>query len=188
MSSPILFVVDHDPEALASLVGVLERRFGADDRILTERSPLTALGRLEQARARGDEVALAIADQWTPELTGIECLARVRGLYPRASRCLLVTWGDAAAYPLVRRALTLGQVDTYVLKPWGRPDERLYPLVTELLGGWTRITQPRAPIMRIIGEQWGVRCHEMRDLSRRWTSRTWRRPRRRRCAPPRSSC
>jgi thioredoxin reductase (NADPH) len=167
MGNPILFLVDDEADVLASLAAALERRFGADYRILTDRSPPSALGRLEQARDRGEAVALFVADQRTPEMTGIDWLARARDLYPHASRCVLVSWGDAEAYPLVRRALTLGRVDTYLMKPWGRPEDRLYPVISELLGSWIRIAQPNAAVLRIVGEQWASRCHEMRDLSER---------------------
>jgi thioredoxin reductase (NADPH) len=167
MDAPILFVVEDDPKTLASLAAALQRRFGADYRILTEQSPVSALARLEQVQDRGEEVALVVANQWLPGMTGIDWLVRARDVCPKASRCLLVGWGDAPAYPLVRRAMMLGQINTYLLKPWGHPEERLYPVVSEILGGWTRMTQPRVEILRIIGEPWGPRCHEMRDLSER---------------------
>jgi thioredoxin reductase (NADPH) len=79
------------PKCWRHWAAALQRRFGADYGILTDRSPISALGRLEQARDRGDAVALVVADQWTPEMTGIECLARVRNLCPQASRCLLLS-------------------------------------------------------------------------------------------------
>jgi thioredoxin reductase (NADPH) len=112
MAEPILFVVEDDPGTIASLATALERRFGADYRILTDRSPSSALTRLEKARDGGEEVALVVADLWMPEMTGIELLARARDLFPRAARCVLAAFGDAAAYPLVRRALVLGQINT----------------------------------------------------------------------------
>jgi thioredoxin reductase/DNA-binding NarL/FixJ family response regulator len=167
VAEPILFVVGDDPDTLASLATALERRFGADYRILTDRSPSSALTRLEKARGGGEEVALVVADLWMPEMTGIEALARARDLFPRAARCVLVAFGDAAAYPLVRRALVLGQINTYLLKPWGHPEERLYPVVSEILAGWVRSTRPRVAILQIVGERWARRSHELRDLSER---------------------
>jgi thioredoxin reductase (NADPH) len=67
------------------------------------------------------------------------------------------------AYPLVRRALVLGQVDTYLVKPWGTPEERLYPVVSELLSGWARIARPRQALLRIVGEQLAPRSHELKE-------------------------
>jgi thioredoxin reductase (NADPH) len=167
MADPIVFVVDDDPETLASLAAALQRRFGPDYRILTDGSPISALARLEQSCQQCEDVALVIADVWTSERSGIEWLPRVRQLYPRTPRCLLVSVGDVPAYPLVRRALVLGQVTTYLLKPWDNPEERLYPVVSELLGTWSRLTRGRGALLRIVGERWAARCHELRDLLER---------------------
>jgi thioredoxin reductase (NADPH) len=164
MPDPIVFVVDDDLEILTSLGTALERRFGADYRILTDRSPISALARLEQGCRRGEQVALLIAGLRTPEMTGLEWLARAHELCPRAARCVLTGYGDGAAYPLVRDALVLGQVDTYLRKPWGDPEERLYPVVGEILGGWARVARPRVPLLHIVGERWAARSHELRDL------------------------
>jgi thioredoxin reductase (NADPH) len=167
VADPILFVVDDDPAALADLASTLRRRFGADYRIMSDASAPLALGRIEQACRRGEEIALVVAGLRGADTAGLDWLARTRELCPRASRCVLVSYGDAAAYPLVRRALVLGQVDTYLLKPWGTPEERLYPVVSELLGNWVRIARPRQPLLHIVGEQWARRSHELRDLAER---------------------
>src|SRR2546427_11245544 len=167
MPNPILFVVDHDPEMLKCLAEALERRFGADYRVLTDCSPTAALTRLEQACARGQETALVIADQRTSEMTGLEWLARARDVRPGARRCVLVAYGDPAAFSEVRRALVLGQVDTYLGRSCDNPEERLYPVVSEILGRWTRLTRPRVPVLRVVGERWSKRSHEMRDLLER---------------------
>jgi len=157
MPDPILLLVDDDPETLASLASALERRFGADYRVLTERSPTSALARLEQACERGEDVALVVAHLWAPEMTGLDLLARVHDLCPRASRCVLVSYGDGPAYQHVRRAFVLGQLDTYLLKPWGDPEERLYPVVSEILGSWARSVRPRVALLHIVGERWAPR-------------------------------
>src|SRR5207247_1779513 len=80
--------------------------------------------------------------------------ARVHDLCPRASRCVLVSYGDGPAYQHVRRAFVLGQLDTYLLKPWGDPEERLYPVVSEILGSWARSVRPRVPLLHIVGGRW----------------------------------
>jgi thioredoxin reductase (NADPH) len=167
MPDPVLFVIDHDPFTLKCMVEALERRFGADYRVLSDTSPTAALTRLGEMCGQGEQTALVIAEQAMPEMTGIECLGRVRELCPRASRCILVGYGSAATFTQVRRALSRGQVDTYLLKPCDNPEERLYPVVSEILARWTRMTRPRVPVLRIVGERWSERCHEIRDLSER---------------------
>ncbi|HEY3065392.1 MAG TPA: FAD-dependent oxidoreductase [Methylomirabilota bacterium] len=163
MPEPILFVVDDDPATLEPLAAVLARRFGADYRILTDVSPESALARIEDACERGEKVALVIADLWTSGIIGMDWLERLRDLCPGVGRCVLVGFGDAAAYPVVRRSFALGQIDTYLLKPWGNPEDRLYPVVSELLSRWARAVLPRVPVLRIVGDRWALRCHEIRD-------------------------
>jgi thioredoxin reductase (NADPH) len=164
MSDPILFVVNDDAATLASLAGALERRFGADYRVLSDRSPVSALARLQEACEQGAPIALLVAGQWMPEMTGIDWLVQACELCPRAARCLVVSYGDATAIALTHRAMVVGLVDSVLMQPWGSPDERLYPLVSELLGGWVRMTRPRAEILRIVGGRWEPRCHELREL------------------------
>jgi DNA-binding NtrC family response regulator len=86
MPEPILFVVDDDPATLEPLAAVLERRFGADYRILVDVSPESALARIEAACERGEKLALVIADLWTSGIIGMAWLERVRELCPGAGR------------------------------------------------------------------------------------------------------
>ncbi len=160
MTEPILFVVDDDSRTLDALVTALARRFGADYQVLADTCPASAMARLEAACGRGERIALVIA-------TDLEWLTRVHDVCPLASRCVLVGLGDGAAYPGVRRALSLGQVDTFLMTPWGDCEDRLYPVVTEILAAWSRIARPRAPIIRVVGEHWARRSHELRDLLER---------------------
>jgi len=111
MHEPIVFVIDRDPDVLKCIAGALERRFGADYRILTECSPTAALARLGEACGNGEQVALVIADIWTSEMSGLEWLERARDACPKAARCVLVGWGDGEGFMQVRRALMAGQVE-----------------------------------------------------------------------------
>ena len=167
MPDPIILVVDHDPETLKCVAQALERRFGADYQIVTDGSATSALSRLEQACGRGEKVALIIADVWMTEMSGLDWLARVREACPKASRCALISYGDPEAFALVHRALTLGQVESFLIKPCDDPEERLYPVVTEILARWSRTSRPRVPLLKIVGERWSQKCHEMRDLLER---------------------
>jgi thioredoxin reductase (NADPH) len=167
MPDPVLFVLDDDREALASVATALRRRFGADYQIMTDSRPAAALAWIEQACERGETIALVIAGVRSSETTSLDWLARVHALCPRASRCVMISYGEAGTYPLVQRALVLGQVDTYLVTPLGDPEERLYPVVSEILGAWTKVTRPRVPVLRIVGERWSPRGHELRDLLER---------------------
>ena len=167
MAEPILFLVDGDPATLESLAAVLERRFRPDYRILRDVSSASALARIKEACDRGEKVALVVADVWSSGPGGPEWLVRVRELCPRAGRCVLVRFGDGSANPILRRALALGEADTYLLVPWGNPEERLYPMVSEILGNWARAAQPQPALVRVVGDRWSSRCHELLDLATR---------------------
>src|SRR5262245_54552825 len=94
---PIILVVDDEPLVLGALLDALGRRFGGDYRIIPQLSAAAALKELTQAKTKGEEIALVIADQWMPEMSGIELLGKVRELEPSAKRALLVAWGDQTA-------------------------------------------------------------------------------------------
>jgi thioredoxin reductase (NADPH) len=165
--SPVLLAVDDDPGALDRIAAELRRRYGSDYRVLCERSAAEALGRLEAMRAEGEAVALVLADQWMPDLTGEELLARARDLYPDAKRGLLVdwgAWGDRPTADAMLRAMALGHIDYYVLKPWQSPDEYFHRTVTEFLQEWSRTTASVPQEIAVVGRRWSTRCHELRSL------------------------
>ncbi len=164
---PVLCVVDDDADWLGRIGEELGRRYSSDYRILCERSAANALQRLEAMRAAGEDVAVVLAEQWIPELTGSELLARVRELHPRAKRALLITWGawgDRPTADAVLRAMALGHIDYYVLKPWQSPDELFHRTVTEFLHEWTRTHTSRPWEIAIVAERWSARAPELRSL------------------------
>src|SRR5262245_37597434 len=101
MSKPVLFVVDDDLQSLAAVAAALERRFGADYQVLKEASSEAALERLEHVCAAGRPVAMVLAGVSTADAHGLDWLTRVQELCPRASRCALISYGDAPTYPLI---------------------------------------------------------------------------------------
>ena len=105
-----------------------------------------------------------LADQWLPEATGTEFLARVRQLHPAARRVLLITWGDQASSEPILRATVLGDIDAYVVKPGTPPDEHFHRFVTEQLDEWGPSNLPGLEVVRVVGEEWAARSHELREL------------------------
>ncbi len=61
----------------------------------------------------------------------------------------------------------MGEIDLAVNWPWQAPEEELYPLVSESLAAWWRANRPRFERIKIIGEQWDTRSHQLRDLGTR---------------------
>jgi thioredoxin reductase (NADPH) len=170
---PVLFVADADGEARAAAESALLRRFAPDYRVLTADSAQAGLDALARLAHQGDEVALVAADLRLPGMDGVEFLERARALHRGASRALLVAmdrrgtripFGELAS---LQRATALGRIDYWVVKGWDAPEELLYPQVQEALTAWTRANRPRHEVLRVVGERWSPRSHELRDaLSR----------------------
>jgi len=152
LTRPVIIVVDDEPHALAALLGALARRFGGDYRIVSHLSARAALDDLERIRADGEQVALVIADQWMPEMTGIELLGRAHEIHAAAQRALLVEWGDQTAAPTIIQGCAFGQIENYLHKPWSPPEVHLYPAVSEFLAAWTRAHGPRMELVRLVGD------------------------------------
>ena len=164
MSQPILFLVDDRPRVLEALAGDLERRFGGDHRIVTEGAPGAALEALAELARRGEEVALVVAGQKMEALPGVQFLCRAHDLHPTAKRVLLVGRREwTPANPAVR-AMTLGQIDTYLFEPW-LPVARFLDLpISQVLADWVPSRGPSFEGIRIVGPRWGTRSHELRDM------------------------
>ena len=164
MSDPILFLVDDRPKVVAALAGDLERRFGRDHRILSETSPGAALEALEGLASDGQEVALVVAGQRMAELPGVLLLLKAHELHPSAKRVLLVGRRDWTPENPAVRAMTLGQIDTYLFEPW-LPVGRFLDLpVSQVLADWVPSRGPSFEGIRIVGPRWGTRSHELRDM------------------------
>ena len=79
---------------------------------------------LKELVARGEQVALLVADQRMPGMAGTEYLVQARKLVPDAKRVLLTAYADTeAAIPAINEV----DLDYYLLKPWDPPEERPVP-------------------------------------------------------------
>jgi len=164
MLQPVLFVVDDEAESLQALTRELASRYGSHYRVVARVSATDALASLTRLRADGEAVSLILADQWMPETTGIELLARARELHPTARRGLLISWGDRSAVAPILQAAALGQIEFYLPKPSWSPDEQFHLVVTESLAEWWRQQGGRFEAVTVIGEDLHPRSHEIRDL------------------------
>jgi len=160
---PVLLLV-HDPRTRDCVEAELRKRYGADYQVITTGSVQETLGVLGQLHDDQRQVSLVLADQQLPEATGTQLLARVRQLHPAARRVLLITWSDQTSTEPILRATVLGDIDAYVVKPGTPPDEQFHRFVTEQLDEWGRSNLPGLETVRVVGEEWAARSHELREL------------------------
>jgi thioredoxin reductase (NADPH) len=167
IARPAIMLVDDEPAALASLLDALARRYGADYRVTSQLSARAGLAELERMKEEGETVALVIADQWMPEMLGVDFLAQAHQIHPGAQRALLVDWGDRSASETILEACAMRRIENYITKPWSPPEVHLYPAVGEFLAEWTRMHGPRMELVRVIGADPSPRVREIRDLFER---------------------
>jgi thioredoxin reductase (NADPH) len=161
MEKPAILAVDDEPAVLAAVARDLRREYGSAYRVLRATSGAEALDVLRQLRLREEPVALLIVDQRMPGMTGVELLAQAIDLFPDAKRVLLTAYADTEA---AIRAINEIRLDHYLMKPWDPPEERLYPVVTDLLDDWQASFSPSFEGLTLIGHRWSAESHQARDF------------------------
>lgn len=168
MPCHIVMAVDDDAETLQRTEAELTRRYGSDYAIECLVEPRQALERAAAIKAAGDELVLILADQWMPDMTGVELVAHVHDTCPHARRVLVYDWDDPTVSPVLPGAMNRGDINYFVAKPWGTSNEAFHKVVTDFLDEWTREQRLGMEAVRIIGEQWATRSHELRELLDRY--------------------
>jgi DNA-binding NtrC family response regulator len=108
-----LLVVDDEKEILRSLT----LTFTDDYEVFTASSGAEALNIL-----KNQEIALVIADQRMPEMTGVELLEQVIAINPYIIRIILTGYTDTAS---LIQAVNKGHIYQYITKPWERQELRI---------------------------------------------------------------
>ena len=161
MNKPVLFVVDDDPQVLAAVRRDLRSRYREHYTVMSAGSGQEALATARELKSRGDSLAMMISDQRMPGMLGVEVLARSREVYPLARRVLLTAYSDIDA---AVRAINEAHLDHYLSKPWDPPEDRLFPVVDDLLDAWEAESLPEAKGLRLVGHQWAPRSHAIKDF------------------------
>ena len=171
MGKPVLLSVDDDPGVSRAVARDLRRRYGEDFRVLRASSAAEGLDTLRELKLRGDAVAVLLADYRMPQMNGIEFLEQAMDVFPRARRALLTAYADTEA---AIQAINLVDVDHYLLKPWEPVDEKLYPVVDDMISSWRASRDPAADDVRIVGHRWSAPSFKARDfLARNAVPYTW---------------
>ena len=160
-SRPAIITVDDDPSVSRAVARDLRREYGAKHRIVRGESGPQTLEALRELKLRGEQVAVILADYRMPQMNGIDFLEQAMDIFPFARRVLLTAYADTDA---AIQAINLVDIDHYLLKPWDPPEEKLYPVVTELLEDWRRSAHAPVPETKVIGHRWSSRSFEVRDF------------------------
>jgi thioredoxin reductase (NADPH) len=155
MARPIILTVDDDPEVLNAVERDLRAHYGADYRILKSSDAAAALEVARQLQERGTPVALFLVDQRMPGMSGTELLTEVRKHHPDARKVLLTAYADTAA---AISSINEVALDHYLLKPWHPPEERLYPILDDLLSDWKAVAKRPYEGIRVVGSTWSAAC------------------------------
>ena len=171
MSKPTILTVDDDPMVSAAITRDLGSRYGADYRIVRATSGAEALAVLTELALRDQPMALIVADQRMPMMTGIEMLELARTHAPGAKYLLLTAYADT---DVAIQAINDIGLDYYLLKPWDPPEERLYPVTDDLLGDWRQANPDHTSDVRVVGHRWSDRSHDIKNfLARNYVPYRW---------------
>jgi thioredoxin reductase (NADPH) len=149
MVKPVILTVDDDPEVLQAIARDLRSQYGSRFRIV------------QQLKLRNEPIALFLVDQRMPQMSGVEFLEQALPIFPQAKRALLTAYADTEA---AIRAINSTQIDYYLLKPWDPPQEKLYPVLDDLLDDWYASFRPPFEGIRVIGNRWSPQSHDMKDF------------------------
>ncbi|MEQ8413550.1 MAG: FAD-dependent oxidoreductase [Imperialibacter sp.] len=161
MKKPVIFSVDDDPQVLKAIRRDLRNEFRDDYRIMNTESANEGLEVLLDIKKAGEEVALFISDQRMPEMEGVAFLEKARVIFPEAKRVLLTAYSDTDA---AIKAINDVQLDYYLMKPWDPPEEKLFPILNDLLEEWQAGYIPDFDGLRILGYQFSPKTHSLKDF------------------------
>src|SRR3954463_15470701 len=161
MKLPYIIMIDDDEQVLGAIQRDMRNRYREEYRVVGSDSALEALGLLKELKLKNAAVALIISDQRMPEMDGVTFLEKSKEIYENTKQVLLTAYSDIDA---AIKAINTVRLDYYLLKPWNPPEEKLYPVVDELLDDWHASYKPDHEGIRIIGFQWSPKSHRLKEF------------------------
>jgi thioredoxin reductase (NADPH) len=170
-ATPVMLAVDDNAAVLRAVVADLRTRYSPTYRIMRADSGQSALEALRELKLRATPVALVLSDQRMPGMGGVDLLSENRSLHPESKAVLLTAYADT---DVALQAINDVRLDYYILKPWDPPEERLYPVLDDLLEDWQAGFSPPFAGVRLVGHRWSREAHRLRDfLSRNQVPYQW---------------
>lgn len=158
---PIIMCIDDDPQVLRAIVRDLKNKYRQSYRIISTTDAAEALSSLLELKNKGETIAMFISDQRMPLMDGVTFLEKALKFYPDAKRVLLTAYSDTDA---AIKAINTVQLDYYLVKPWDPPEEKLYPIVDDLLDDWQSDYHPEFKGIKVVGYQYSRSCHALKDF------------------------
>lgn len=161
MKLPFIVIVDDDEQVLRAIQRDIRTKYHNEYRISATDSANEALELIKELKLKNETVALFISDQRMPEMEGIIFLDKTKEIYPDAKLVLLTAYSDTN---VAIQAINNLKLNYYLLKPWNPPDEKLYPIIDDLLDEWQAQYRPDHEGIRIIGFQWSPKSHQLKEF------------------------
>jgi thioredoxin reductase (NADPH) len=161
MAKAIIMTIDDEPHVLNAIARDLQAHYQSEYRIVKASSGSDALETVEEFKRRNDPIALFLADQRMPSMSGVEFLEEAIKLYPETKRVLLTAYADTDAAIASINAIGL---DYYLMKPWDPPEERLYPVLDDLLSDWLASVPVPYDGIRVAGTLWSASSHDVKEF------------------------
>jgi len=161
MKLPYIIIVDDDVQVLRAIQRDIRDEYRDKYKVAATESPLEALDLIKQLKLKNEPVALFISDQRMPDMEGIPFLEKASEIYPNAKKVLLTAYSDIEA---AIRAINQVKLDYYLQKPWHPAEEKLFPVVQDLLDEWHAYYKPDQEAIRIVGFQWSPKSHVLKQF------------------------
>ncbi|HEY0176643.1 MAG TPA: response regulator, partial [Pedobacter sp.] len=160
MNLPIIFSIDDDPQVLRAISRDLKKQYSSEYKIISTTSANEALETLTDLKNSSDVIALFLCDQRMPEMDGVAFLEKAIKIFPDAKRVLLTAYSDTDA---AIKAINEVKLDYYLIKPWDPPEEKLYPVINDLLEDWQGDYTPEFKGIKLVGFQFSPQSHLVKD-------------------------
>lgn len=161
MKLPYIILVDDDKQVLRAIQRDIRNEYREEYKIAATESAAEALELIKELKLKNETAALFISDQKMPEMEGIAFLEKANEIFPDAKKILLTAYSDIEA---AIKAINKVKLDYYLLKPWHPPEEKLFPVVNDLLDDWHALYKPDFEAIRIIGFQWSPKSHRIKEF------------------------
>ena len=161
VAKPVILAIDDEIEVLRAVQRDLRARYASNYRIVGANGGQEAVDTIDQLATRGDPLALIVADQRMPEITGVQVIRHALELFPAVRKTLLTAYADTDA---AISAINEVGLDQYIMKPWDPPEEHLYPVLDDLLDDWQAAFRPNFRGLRVVAQEWSKRAFDLRTF------------------------